>query len=310
MGLLLKLYLSNIVKRFDKDGIIPYLSNEDFEGLQKEDNNFINSDNNKIAYFYYFYEGYKKDKLVLFLHGIGPGHTAYISEIETLCKRGYRVLTLDYTGCDASEGDSLNSINQPTKDVDELLKYLDVKEEIVLVGHSLGGYTALNTININSNIKKAVVISGFISLKNELKALMKLSLLVNSALKYEKTKCIEFNNIDNLNYLSTTDDKILFIHSLDDTMVPYRTSTGFIKENIDNPNLSFVIDNNKKHNPNYSLEAVKYMNDVFATYNRKIKCKELNTFEKKKEFMSDKSAKMMTVQDAEIWNKIFEFLDK
>lgn len=310
MGKLLDIYLSNFITRYDKDGIIPYLSNDDFGELKKEELSFINSDGNKISYFYYYFNDYKDNKLVLFLHGIGPGHTAYMSEINEICKRGYKVLTLDYTGCDKSEGKTLNSINQPTKDVDELLNLLNIKEEIYVIGHSLGGYTTLNTINIHENIKKAVVISGFFSLRKELKHLMKLNLLVFSAMRYENKRCNNYNKIDNLKFLKSTQDKILFIHSTDDAMVSYKSAMGYIKNKVDNPNLSFITEENKKHNPNYSLDAIKYMNNVFGEYQQKISSKELDTLEKKKDFMKDKSARKMTIQDQNIWDKIFTFLDK
>lgn len=310
MGKILDLYLSNFITRFDKDGIVPFLSHSDFEGLQKEEHSFVNSDNNKIAYFFYHYDDYKPDKLILFLHGIGPGHTAYMSEINTICKQGYRVLTLDYTGCDKSGGNNLHSINQPTKDVDELLKELELKEELIILGHSLGGYTAINTANLNQNVSKTVVISGFISLKNELNALMKIPFLSYPALKYEKNRCNGYNNLNNFNYLKNTSDKFLFIHSLDDKMVPYKSATGFIKKTIKNDNLSFLIVKGKKHNPNYTVEAVKYMTETFADYYKKIKNKELDSYDEKKSFMSDKSALKMTIQDCEVWNKIFEFIEE
>lgn len=301
----LKIYLKHIVIRYDKDGIIPYLSVSNFSGLKKEENSFVNSLNSKISYFYYYYDGYLKDKIVVFLHGIGAGHTAYMQEINTLAKVGYRVLTLDYMGCDKSEGESLLSLNQPSRDVKELLDKVNPKEEIILVGHSLGGYTALNTINANKNISKAVVISPFYSIKKELKVLLKLSILVNPALRYEK-KLGKFN--DNFEYLKSTTDKILFIHSLDDQIVPINSSTGYIQKHINNPNLKYLITDHKKHNPNYELAAVKYMSETFSTYQKLIKENVLDTLEKKKSFMADKSAFEMTIQDEEVWKEIFSFI--
>ncbi|MCQ2770574.1 MAG: alpha/beta fold hydrolase, partial [Clostridia bacterium] len=238
---------------------------------------------------------------------IGPGHTAYMAEINRLCKAGYRVLTLDYTGCDKSEGENLNSINQPTKDVNELLKTVDYSGEIIVVGHSLGGYTTLNTLNLNSKIRKGVVISGFFSFKKEVNALFKIPFLSKPAIKYESDKCQNYS-LDNFKYLKTTDDKILFIHSTDDKIVPYKSASGFLKKKINNKNISYLVVSGKGHNPNYTVEAIKYMNNTFAEYGAKIKSNELKTFEEKVAFMSDKSALKMTIQDDDIWEKILDFL--
>lgn len=308
MNKILKIYLNKFCTRYDKDGIIPYLSEDDFTGLIKENFTFKNSSGLIVSYFYYFYKNYKTDKTILFLHGIGPGHTAYLREINELCKNGYKVLTLDYIGCDKSEGDSIYSINEPTKDVIELLDYLNLKEEIIVIGHSLGGYTALNVINLREKIKKAVVISGFYSLKSGLRAITKLNLMLHPIIKYENNLLEDYSNIDNLAYLRNTDDKILFIHSLDDNIVSYKFSTGYIKRHVKNNNLSYLINDGKKHNPNYSMNAVSYMNKIFAEFNKKIKTKELKTFDDKKEYMKDKSPMEMTSQDEIVWEKIFNFI--
>ena len=99
MGIISKLYIKNFVCRYDKEVGVPYYSFLDFDGLKMEAHSFINSKGIEIKYFYYYYPKYKDDKIVLFCHGIGPGHTAYLAEIEQLAKRGFKVLSLDYTGC-------------------------------------------------------------------------------------------------------------------------------------------------------------------------------------------------------------------
>ena len=177
MNKIRQIYLDNFIQRFDKDGIIQYLSNTDFENFQKEEYIFMNSINIEIHSFLYFYDNYKKDKLIIFLPGIGPGHTAYIREIELLAEKGYLVLTLDYCGCGESKGETLLSVNEPTRDVHDLILELTKKNikrinelndyEITIIGHSLGAYTALNTINLHKDIKKAVIISGFINIIKE-----------------------------------------------------------------------------------------------------------------------------------------------
>ena len=308
MSLVIRSYKKNLLKRYDKDGAIPYLSYQDFPGLHFEEYSFINSVGTKISYFYYNYDNPKPNKVVVFCHGIGPGHTAYLAEIEALCKNGYKVLTLDYTGCDRSGGDEMDSMNTPTRDVIDLLRHLNLKDEIILIGHSLGGYTALNVINKLNFIHKAVVISGFISLKYEAKTLAKLSAFANEILKYEKKTNPEYFGIDNISYLKTTTDKLLFIQSKDDFLVDYKTGLKEVKS-FNNPNITCVSEEGKKHNPTYTKEAVELMTKTINEYNSLINNKKLDTLEKRKEFFKDITAFDMTVQDPRITKIIISFLE-
>ena len=101
-----------------------------------------------MKYFYFYYDKYQEDKIVLFLHGLECGHAAYMGEINELAKRGFKVLTLDYTGCGESEGKYLGSFNKPTSDALELLDYLKIDKPIIPIGHSMGGFTTLNLMNL------------------------------------------------------------------------------------------------------------------------------------------------------------------
>ena len=307
MSLALKIYKDFFIKRFDKDGYVPYLSYIDFNGLKCEKNTFKNSKGVDIAYFYYNYDQYDENKIILFLHGIGPGHTAYMSEINTLCSLGYRVLTLDYTGCDSSGGDKMYSVNAPTRDVNDLLNYLKLDKEVVLVGHSLGAYTSIQTLYLRKDIRKGVIISGFYSIEKEMLAFMKLHIFTNQIMRFEKEVEPEYFNLDNLHFLENTNKRILFIHSKDDNIVPYKTSCKEV-EKLANPNLSFIIVDKKRHNPNYTEDAVKYMNDTFSAYNSMLKNRLFKTDEERRKWMNEKSLARMTAQDMEIINKIIDFI--
>ena len=308
MCLIKRFYKKNFLCRYDEDPAIPYFRGSDFPNLHMEENTFVNSKGIEIHYFFYYYDNYKKDKVVLFCHGLGPGHSAYLAEINETCKAGYKVLTLDYSGCGFSKGDSMWSVNAPARDVNELLNHLNLKEEIVLFGHSLGGYTALKTINIQKDITKAVVLSGFLSIENEMRGLTKSKFIAKRISSIEKQIDKEYETIDNKDYLRNTKDKILFIQSTDDQMVPFTYALGEVKE-YNNPNVECVVVEGKKHNPNYTYDAVMYMNNTFYEYNTLIKNKTLNTVEKRKEFMSDKSIYKMTEQDPEIMGMIFKFIN-
>ena len=248
MGMILNLYKKNYLRRFDKDGAIPYYSAADFPGLDCAEGAFENSSGVTVRYYTYSYEGYDEKKLLLFCPGIGPGHTAYLSEIETLCRAGYKVLTLDYTGCGSSGGERLPSINAPTRDATELLELFHPREELTVIGHSLGGYTALNLAHLTPAVKKAVILSGFVSISDELMGYVKLRPLANIVKRYEKKLDPCLGSIDNRAYLASTTDKLLWFHSTDDPMVNYKYNAGQVLK-LNNPNVRVVTVEGKKHNP-------------------------------------------------------------
>ena len=309
MGLVSHLYIKHFVCRYDKEVGVPYYQASDFKGLKEEVFVFINSQGVELKYFYYYYDNYNEDKIILFLHGLACGHAAYFAEIEALARRGYKVLTLDYTGCGDSKGNCLGSLNTPTRDVNELLDYLKLDKPLVLVGHSLGGYTSLNIINLRKEIKKAVVISGFLSIPSIGKALIKNKFFVSRILKYESKAYPEYWNIDNIDYLNKTEDDIFFIQSDNDTMVPYSIALNVV-EQIDNPHIKKLMIPNRKHNPNYTDDAVNYMNETFGNYYYLIKQKKIKTNEDKINYFKDVSLSKLVEQDEALFDQIKEFIEK
>ena len=300
-------YRKNFLQRFDKDGAIPYYSAADFPGLSCEQSAFRNKAGVQIAYFTYHYAAYDPGKLVLFCPGLGPGHTAYLAEIETLCRTGYRVLTLDYTGCGASGGERLPSVNAPTRDAAELLDRLDPKEEVIPIGHSLGGYTALNLAHLRPAVTRAVVLSGFLGISDLMMGYVKLRLLADCVKRYEKKLDPELSGLDNQAYLAKTDNRILWIHSKDDPMVNYRYNAG-TAQRLRNPNVRVITTDGRKHNPQYTLEAVETMNRWIGEYTRLTEEKKLVTPEEKKAFFADKPIGRMTAQDPAVYEEILGFL--
>ena len=175
----------------------------------------------------------------------------------------------------------MKSLNQPTRDVIDLLRHLSLKTPVVLVGHSLGGFTALNILNLKSNITKAVVLSGFLSIASELGSQIKSKFICKRILKYESKTVPEYFKLDNLEFLKKTTDDVFFIQSDDDQMVPYSIALKVVEDEVNNRHVKTLRDSEKKHNPNYSLEAVQYMNEVFGKYYYLINKKEIRTDEQK-----------------------------
>ena len=198
MGIISRAYIKKFVFRYDKAIGVPYYSYTDFKGLNQEEYSFTNSKGIELKYFYFYYDNYKKDKIVLFLHGLDCGHAAYMAEINELAKRGFKVLALDYTGCGDSKGKYLGSLNAPTSDVLELLDYLNIQEEIVPIGHSMGGFTTLNLMNLKPNLTKGIVLAGLLSIKREIEYIVKSPMFVKGILKYERKTYPKLYDLDNV----------------------------------------------------------------------------------------------------------------
>ena len=308
MGIVARVYKKRFVCRFDKEVGVPYYSCADFKGLKQESFSFINSKRIEIHYFYYYYDNYQKDKIVLFCHGMGPGHVSYLREIEELARRGYKVLTLDYVGCGESKGKCLGSLNAPTRDVMDLLNHLNLDKRIILVGHSLGGFTALKVASLRKEITKVVVFAPIITTRIMVYNASKSNFITKHVLKYERKVEKEYDSIDLPKYLASTTDDILFIQSVDDPMVPYDSSLK-VAEETNNPHIETIKFENRKHNPNYTEAAVEYMNEVFGDYNRLTKYKKIASDEERIAYFKDVSIDKLTEQDKSLFDKIEHFIN-
>jgi len=309
MGFISKVYIEKFVCRYDKEVGVPYYAYTDFKGLKQEAYTFNNSKGIEIHYFYYYYPNYQDDKIILFLPGLGPGHASYMAEIETLAKRGYKVLTLDYTGCGESKGDYLGSLNAPSRDTVELLNLLNIKQKVIVMGHSLGGFTALKVASLRKEITKVVVMSPIISIKPIIYRSSKSKFITHFLLRYERKVEKPYAKIDLLDYLTNTNDDILFIQSEDDPMVPYETSLK-VAEGIDNSHIQTIKFTNRKHNPNYTLDAVNYMNEVFGAFNRRVMDKAIATDEERINYFKDVSIARLTEQDQSLFDTIEAFINQ
>jgi pimeloyl-ACP methyl ester carboxylesterase len=93
---------------------------------------------------------------------LGPGQVAYTTEIATLSSYGYPVVAFDSTGCNLSEGKSMKGIYEYVRCAicaTQFAKSRFPKSKIVLVGHSLGGYSALCAASA-CGVEKVVAISA------------------------------------------------------------------------------------------------------------------------------------------------------
>ena len=300
--------------RYDELPYLKYYTHADFKGLKAKPYSFI-SQNNTLRGNFYFYDGYDKDTIVIFCHGILGGHKSYLCEIEMLARAGYLVLGYDNTGCVSSDGKDIGGLGASLKDLDNAIISLKKNDEykdkkIYVMGHSWGGYAASNIYNFEQ-VDKIVAVSPFISLKQEYNDIFHgFTKLVHPRVIQLEGKAIgkKYAKSTAVNALNNVFGKALVIHSTDDPVVKYKTTTAVLQKKVINPNVEYLIVNNKDHHPLYTDEAVKLYNETFSSFNQLVREKKLETLEAKKEFFASVDFKKLVSQDKEVWDKVIAFL--
>ena len=313
---ILNMYKGMMHARCDDDGTAFYFAASDFNGLIAEPISFKASAGHLLKGYLYHYDEVLPGRVIVFDHGFGGGHRAYMKEIEKLCRHGYLVLAYDHTGCMESEGASPNGMAQSLCDLNDCMNFVKGSErlkglDISVMGHSWGGYSTLNISALHPEISHVVVLSGFVEVE----------LLVNDFFagllkRYRKVilgletssnpRFVKFNAVESL---EKSNAKVLLIYSDNDQMVR-KSQFDILKEGlVGRPNITFMLEHNKGHNPSYTEDAVRYLGKYLAAKTKLTKKKKLVTEQQKKEFLAGFDWNRMTAQDERVWNAIFECLD-
>lgn len=96
---------------------------------------------------------------VLMLHGIGGGHLAFAPQVETLASAGYRAVAWDMPGYGHSapiEPYTFKGLAQSCIQLIESLKC----EQVILVGHSMGGMVAQEVVARRPELVSRLVLCG------------------------------------------------------------------------------------------------------------------------------------------------------
>ena len=312
---ILNFYKSMMYTRCDDVETAHYFSYLDFETLNAESLEFNSSRGYKLKGYFYSYPNPIKNRLIIFDHGFGGGHRAYMKEIEMLCKHGYMVFSYDHTGCMESEGVNPNGLCQSLCDLNDCINTIKQDErfkdyDISVMGHSWGGFSTLNITALHPDISHIVVLSGFVSVPEMIKTFFSgiLKGYQKAVVKLECESNPEFIKYNAIETLSNSNTKALLIYSENDALCK-KSHYDMLKNSLSNKdNISFILEKDKGHNPNYTKEAVLYLNE-FSKQRAKILKKKNLTKEDKEKFVESFDWNKMTIQDENIWNQIFNHLD-
>ena len=313
---ILKGYKDMIFIRFDDTETVFYYSADDFKGLSAQPFSFTASAGHSLKGYIYSYENPTENRLIIFDHGIGGGHRAYMKEIERLCSHGYEVLAYDHTGCMESGGASANGLAQSLCDLNDCLSAVKADPrfdgyDLSVVGHSWGAFSTLNISALHPEISHIVAMCGFVSVEEMIKTFFSGALkgYRRAVFALEKEANPRFAELDAVSALSDSSVKALLIYSEDDPLCK-KVHYDILKNGLGGKeNIEFLLVNGKGHNPNYTSDAVGYLGE-FVSQRTKLCRKKCLTDEEKRAFVASFDWERMTAQDDGVWQRIFEHLDK
>lgn len=311
------IYKKILIRRQDPDGSVFYFSAADFDGLVSEDCSFTGDKGQRLVAHLYYRGAKRYDKLIILEHGMGCGHAAYMREINEITERGYTVFTYDHTGTLMSEGESIYGFSQSLADLDRAVSFAHSLEgyesaDISVIGHSWGGFSAMNIPALHPEISHVVALSGFISPKEIQEQVLTglLKFYRKAIYRTEVESFPDYYRYDGRDSLKGTKTKALIVHSRDDHTCSFDRHFGKLKEALaESENVQFLALDGKRHNPTYTDEAVQLLAEFNAELRKKNKAKELTTPEKKETFKSSFDWWRITEQDKNVWYKIFEFIE-
>ncbi len=311
-----KFFTSVVYARSEESPAVFLFSHKDFDGLNQRSFSVVSSLGHTLKGYFYYYDNPIKSKLVVFEHGMFGGHRSYMREIELLCKEGYLVYAYDHTGCMESGGEGTGGFSQSLRDSNEVISALKRQREledfeIYVMGHSWGGFATLNVPRFHPDIKKIVAISGFLSPKviiyQHLGGLLRV--FAGRIYKDEVKLNPDYMEISALDTLASTNTMALIIHSPNDHMVNYKRNFIRLKKALKGKNnIEFLTVEGARHNPTYTLKAVKEKELFFKKLKKASKKKQLSTREDAEAFRDQFDWYGMTDQNTEVWDKIFAFL--
>ncbi len=313
---ILNIYKKNICTRYDGSPLLSYFSVSDFPGLQRKSFEFKGNFGQKLQGYFYYCNSPSSDRLIVFDHGMGGGHDSYMREIEVLAHRGYTVFSYDHTGCKESEGENTVGFSQSLCDLDFALKALRAGEykdaRISVIGHSWGGFATMNIPALRKDIESCVVFAGFISPERIIEQFFPgiLKFYRPAVIELERNAHPVYSRADARNTLRNTNARILYIASSDDPTVKKEYHYDTLYEKFKNkPNIEFLLLDGRKHNPNYSDDAVAELSKMSEALQKGIKKKSFKTPEDCERFRSSWDWMKMTEQDLAVWDKIVDFIE-
>ena len=307
--------------RSDGNPELKYFTAEDFENLSAESVEFPSDCGQILRGFIYRDKNCISPKgLIIWVHGFGAGHNAYTTEINTLAKAGYLVLGYDNTGCVLSDGNSMRGLAQGAIDVAYAVRFVANDDRLMeykrfLVGHSWGGYSAMNIFSFDEKIDGVVAMCGFENAAGVVTDMSRryfglFAHLIGFFIKLNLRK--RFGKVADLNSstsLRKSNVPVLLLYGEQDGVVPFSTNgKKIIERTVACKNIRSIRYPLKGHSVYLTSDAERYTKEVLA----KTSLTQLQKLSaaQRKEFFASIDYDLITREDESVMRTIIEFLDK
>lgn len=270
---------------FSRGELSPYAAGLRYADVKDEysrsPRQFYSGENRLQAYVY----GEENDKgLVVISHGMGGGHEGYMTDICWFVDHGWRVFGFDNTGSCESEGDGIVGLVQSALDLDAALTFIEgdselSKLDVLLYGHSWGGYAVAAVLNFDHDVAAVASIAGYNDPVDMAVEWGKDSMGGFAYLEYPfiwlNNKLIfgSLSDMTAVDGINRVDTPVLVIHGAGDKVVGY-DGAGIIaqRDEITNPNVRFLTldrEGSDGHNTVFmSSGAVKYFDEIEKEYDK------------------------------------------
>ncbi len=270
-------------RRYDGNKYIHYFTAEDFAGLRADPVCFPSDKGQMLRGAVYSAEGVCPIGVAVFSHGFGAGHLAYTTEIDSLARAGFLVLAFDGTGCVSSEGKALGGFDQGAIDLRFALRFAARDARLrnfkrILVGHSWGGFSVMNTLDTDVRIEGAAALCGFVSsagviAQNTMGKCRFAEWACRSWFKlFNRVRFGKYANFDAVRSLKRTQKPVLLLYGEEDATVCFSGNGARVREAVHGcENIVYRSYPGKGHNIYLTVEAERYMHKTFGEIAAKAK---------------------------------------
>ena len=303
-----------VLGRYDGDPAYRYNTLSDFPDLSSQPFDILGDRGVQLKGAFYFVDRLQPEKLIVFDHGIGAGHLAYLNEIACLARSGYTVYSYDHTGCVSTGGTGILGFAQGVNDLDHVLTALrkDPRFSAVprkLMGHSWGGYACMNVSALHPEVTHVVSLAGFLSARSLVeqyipKAFLKYS---DEVMDRERQHNPSYADMDARESLLKSRTRLLHLQSRDDSKVKFELCCEPLRAALaGRPHTEFIVVDRKNHDPQRTEAAAAANAAMLRALEQKRK--KLKTPAQQAAFRDAFDWDRITEQDPAIWKRILAFL--